>query len=172
MPFCCLPNDQLNGLPRGCLSQRQLENCWGNILFYWKWFPSNCLVPYLDSQLSNTQQKGLSLQGRRPSAVRKELAFVWPKWPQGHELVSLWWAVTRGTEFVPSVWRDRLHHPAEAAGCFFPSCLSHKSETWMGRPSPVYPHLPATGTSKPSDSPHVSSTGRWRVGRFSLFTPI
>lgn len=102
MPFCCLPNDQLNGLPRGCLSQRQLENCWGNILFYWKWFPSNCHVPYLDSTLSNTQQKGLCLQGRRPCTVRKELAFVWPKWPQGSELVSLWQAVARGTELLLS----------------------------------------------------------------------
>lgn len=87
MPFCCLPNDQLNGLPRGCLSQRQLENCWGNILFYWKWFPSNGHVPYLDSWLSNTQQKGLSLQKRRPCAVRKELAFVWPSDRRGWS----WW---------------------------------------------------------------------------------
>lgn len=55
MPHCHLPNDQLSGLPRGCLSQRQPENCWGNILFYWKWFPSNCCGPDLDSRLTNIQ---------------------------------------------------------------------------------------------------------------------
>lgn len=125
MPFCCLPNDQLNGLPRGCLSQRQLENCWGNILFYWKWFPSNCHVPYLDSWLSNTQPKGLCLQGRRPCTVRKELAFVWPKWPQGSELVSLWWAVTRGTESFLSIWRDRLPS-AQAAASSHPACPTNQ----------------------------------------------
>lgn len=54
-PHCHLPNDQLSGLPRGRLSQRQLENCWGNILFYWKWSPSNCPGPDLDCRLTNSQ---------------------------------------------------------------------------------------------------------------------
>lgn len=108
LPFCCLPNDQLNGLPRGCLSQRQLENCWGNILFYWKWFPSNCHEPYLDPRLSNTQPKGLSLQDRRPWAVRKkEFAFVWPQWPQGMNEESVG-SVTSRIETLHSVWKQRL----------------------------------------------------------------
>ena len=124
MPFCCLPNDQLNGLPRGYLSQRQPENCWGNILFYWKWFPSNCHVPYLDSGLSNTQPKGLSLQGMRPCTVRKELAFVWPKWPQGSELVSLWWAE----------WLNRFFLSGETSSLLQMQLLPLiDSETWMGR---------------------------------------
>lgn len=75
--------------------------------FYWKRFPSNCPVPYLDPQLrNNTPPKGLSLQGRRPCTVRRELAFVWPQWPQGRELVSLWWAAAGGTELLHSVCRD------------------------------------------------------------------
>lgn len=98
MPHRSLPNDQLSGLPWGCLSQRQFENGCGNILFYWKWFSPDCPVPYLDSWLSNTQQKGLSLQDRRLWAVRKELAVVWTEWPQGTELASLGWSVTQGTE--------------------------------------------------------------------------
>lgn len=48
MPFCCLPNDQLNRVSWECLSQNQLEKCWRNILSYWKWFPTNCLLPCLD----------------------------------------------------------------------------------------------------------------------------
>lgn len=101
MPFCCLPNDQLNGLPWECLSQSQLENCWGNILSYWKWFPSNCHVPYLDQRISNAKQRELGSQGLGLCSMWKDTAFVWPRLLQSRQFKSSvmfrnkfqWWAV-------------------------------------------------------------------------------
>lgn len=76
-PLCCLPNDQLNGLPRGRLSQRQLETAeetssfTGNDLH-----PAACAIFRLE--LGNTLRRAQSA-GREACAVGKELALVWPE---------------------------------------------------------------------------------------------
>lgn len=164
MPLCCLPNDQLNGFPRGCLSQRQLQNCWGNILFYWKWFPSNCHVPYLDSWLSNTQQKGLNLQGRRPCTVRKELGFCLAQVTAGQ------WASEsvvgcNQRDRITSFYPDR-QAPFHRDSCFFPSCWSHKWDIWTGRWHfrSMYICL-AVGPQNPAILRSAPELSRWMAGK-------
>lgn len=119
LPFCCLPNDHFNGLPGECLSQSQLENCWGNILPYWKWFPANCPAPYLDWRSPGFTGLGILLLlqrdclGPAKSSAKLRSKFQWPPGRAGVRQLTLWslaWATNGmwGPSFNSWLWESKF----------------------------------------------------------------